>query len=103
MPYQMSLEDVIRDQQREHEELQRVSDNISDAVLDFCSRYRGLQFHMGDLEQFVARWMEARKPGAPAPGSASRILRQLKADGRIEYQNISRRHSLYTVTRINAQ
>lgn len=68
--------------------LARVSSKIGDAILAFC---RGrTQFHMQELVDGV------QDDGAAiAPDSASRILRDLRAKGVLNYRVLSRRNSHY--------
>lgn len=72
--------------------LDRVTSRIGAAIEDFKSQ-SGPEFHADDLRRFV----EARV-GLSAPGSADRVLRSLRAQGRINYDVISRSRSLYRWT-----
>lgn len=71
-------------------ERQRVSARIGEAVMDFC-RSRA-EFHADELRQYVDH-----HAGRTAPGSADRILRQLRGKGRLDYVVTSRRESRYQV------
>ncbi len=73
-------------------ELGRVQSNIGSAVLTFCEEHYGRTFHDADLVAYVA------SKGIPAsPSSPTRILRQLKKAGEINYSLVSRSKSLYKV------
>lgn len=82
-------------EQREH--LERVGDNLAGPILLFCRQrlWGGRpQFHMEDLRNHL------RASGiAFAPDSPSRILRELRLAGRIDYRVVNRRASLYEITR----
>ena len=70
--------------------LDAVASRIGSAILDFCSARGGQEFHADDLRRFVAQ-----KVGLCAPGSADRVLRDLRQRGAIDYVCISRSESLY--------
>lgn len=70
-------------------QLVRVSDRIAGAILDFREKTSG-QFHMDDLRRHVERAV-----GVVAPASPDRVLRLLRAEGRLNYVVVSRRSSLY--------
>lgn len=72
-------------------ERQRVAANIGAVVLAFCiERLRqGGQFHMAELNAYVQKHHES------APASADRILRQLRAEGKVAYEVLNRSESLY--------
>lgn len=74
---------------RQDVELGRVSERIAAAVVEFCTP--GRTFHADELRQHVA----ARC--AVAPGSADRILRLLRQQGRVPYRVLNRSKSLYLV------
>lgn len=59
----------------------------------FCrERLRqGGRFHMQELNEYVQQHHES------APASADRILRQLRSEGRVAYEVLSRSESLYVV------
>lgn len=79
------------------EEVARVTSAIGGAVLAFCRarlRTAGGEFHGDDLRAYVAEHCPC------APGSPDRILRALRRAGQLDYQLISRRKSLYRVTRV---
>jgi hypothetical protein len=71
-----------------NQDLKRVGKRIGDAIVEYTDTHK--TFRMEYLRQFV----EA-KVGKVAPGSPDRILRQLRADGTLNYQVISRHDSLY--------
>ena len=70
------------------ENLQRVSQRISAAIVEFIAGCH--RFHADTLRRHVAS-----RVGSIAPGSADRILRDLRQRGVIDYKVISRRQSLY--------
>lgn len=73
--------------------LERVSSRISRAILEFLgARGIGSTFHADELRAFVAQ-----KTGPVAPGSADRILRQLRQKGLASYSVLNRRESSYLV------
>jgi hypothetical protein len=74
----------------QHAHLQRVSDRIAGAVIRFCAEHQ--QFHLQQLEDFVAGQVEH-----VTPGSAGRILRDLRRRGQLDYRVLSRRESLYEI------
>jgi len=74
------------------QELERVSSRIGAAILEFCRGRSGETFHADELRQHVWRCV-----GSTAPGSADRILRDLRQRGLVRYVVVSRRDSLYRV------
>ena len=79
--------------QRAH--LARVLNGIGATVMDFArGRGAGAQFHADELRAFIA----ARHP--TAPGSADRILRDLRQRGVLSYSVVNRRASLYRIERV---
>jgi len=74
------------DEQREH--LERVSSRIARAIIQFCREHR--QFHADELRKHVLR-----EAGITAPGSADRILRDLRQRKLIDYKVVNRHESLY--------
>ena len=88
---------VARDEQRAN--LERVSNNISQIVADFCrGRFREgrSEFHMADLTNYVS----ARS--AIAPDSAGRILRDLRKRKVVGYTVVNRAQSLYKLTEVSS-
>jgi hypothetical protein len=73
-------------------QLERVSERIGAAIVGFCKARVGQRFHADDLRAHV----EARC-GKTAPGSADRILRNLRQRNVIAYRLVSRSGSLYEV------
>jgi hypothetical protein len=78
------------------ENLERVSSRIERAIIQFCSAHP--RFHADDLRQFVAK-----ETGIVAPGSADRILRDLRQRGQLNYKVLNRRGSLYQVTDVRGK
>jgi hypothetical protein len=72
------------------ESLARVSSETEALILEFAWLNKGQQFHAEELRQFVL----SRRPNT-APDSPNRILRLLRQEGRLDYQVVSRRLSLY--------
>jgi hypothetical protein len=70
--------------------LEAVASRIGSAILDFCATRVGQAFHADDLRQYVTH-----KIGVCAPGSADRVLRDLRQRGAINYVCVSRSESLY--------
>lgn len=75
------------------EALERVSSRIGAAIVEFCKARVGKQFHADELRAYVEQ-----KCGPTAPGSADRVLRDLRQRNVIAYRNLSRKLSLYEVT-----
>lgn len=76
--------------------IERVSNKIRVAILDFCTRLGvGKKFTADDLRRFVA----ARVPST-APGSPDRILRDLRQQRQIDYEVVSRSGSIYRLTEV---
>lgn len=74
------------------EHLDRVSVRIGRAIVAFCAE-QGL-FHADDLRAYVTA-----NVGIVAPGSADRILRDLRQRGCLNYRVVNRRDSLYEMIR----
>jgi hypothetical protein len=77
---------------KQHIEKGRVSANIAKIIIDFCKEKvhaQSAQFTMTELEEYVTKKHQI------TPGSAGRILRDLKLMGRIQYDVISRPDALY--------
>lgn len=71
-----------------------VSGAIADMILGFVRarlRKGEPEFHADELRQHIANHTE----GHTAPGSADRILRDLRKRGRVSYVVVNRRASLY--------
>lgn len=76
------------------EQLERVSARIARPILVFCKAHK--RFHADELRRFVVSQV-----GVAAPGSADRVLRDLRQQGRLNYVVVSRRESLYEVIEVN--
>ena len=70
------------------ENLERVSSRIAASIVEFIRSHR--RFHADDLRRHVSA-----RVGSVAPGSADRILRDLRQKDVIDYRVVSRRQSLY--------
>lgn len=70
-------------------ELARVEKGIALDVLEFCRQHQ--TFHADALRA----WVQIR--GGRAPGSADRILRQLRARGLVQYRILNRAASSYEI------
>lgn len=90
------------DWDEQQENLERVSSRIGAAIITFCGEHlrdeANPQFHAEDLREFVTR-----ETGISAPGSADRILRNLRQRGVIDYRVIDRRGSLYEVLAVKGK
>lgn len=71
-----------------------VSSRMAPAILAFCAARVGQCFHADDLRAYVT----AQMPGAP--GSADRVLRDLRQRGYVSYVVENRAKSLYRVLRV---
>ncbi len=78
-------------------QLKRVRSLIGELVLDFCSMRVGKEFYSWELTTWVAD-----RVAHVAPGSADRILRDLRQSGEVAYTVINRAQSRYYVDRVNA-
>lgn len=76
--------------------LAAVSSRIGSAILDFCQDRVGQEFHADDLRHYVTQ-----KVGICAPGSADRVLRDMRQRGAVDYVCISRSESLYLLNAAN--
>jgi hypothetical protein len=81
---------VLRESEIQRDCLESVSSRIAKHVLQFATTYCGLTFHSSQLHQFVAARVDR-----VSPGSADRILRDLKQKGALTYKCIDRARSLY--------
>ena len=75
----------------QREQLNRVKNAIATHVIAFITEHEGKEFYNADLHNYVAE----RSP--IAPGSADRVLRDLKAKGAVRYVLVDRAKSLYRV------
>ena len=78
--------------------LESISSRISVSIIRFCIErlrkgYR--QFHAEELRTWVIQ-----ETGIAAPGSADRVLRDLRQRGIIAYHVLSRRESLYVLVAV---
>lgn len=76
--------------------LDRVSKRIEPYVFRFCLEHT--EFRMDQLTKWVAE-----KVSGLAPDSPGRILRSLKKQGKVDYEVVDRRGSLYRIKQIEAQ
>jgi DNA-binding PadR family transcriptional regulator len=77
------------------EHLERVSSRIGRAILEFLRgrmATKHVEFHAEELRKHVDDAV-----GWTAPGSADRILRDLRSKGVLDYKVVNRRDSLYRV------
>lgn len=72
-------------------ELRRVQSRIGDAVLEYLRSRVGQEFTGGDLERYVLGRC------ASTPGSATRIMRELRKEGAVQVELVDRSRSLYRV------
>lgn len=72
-------------------ELERVDAALRGRVLDFCRDRIFDTFRMDELTKWVRHRVRC------APDSPGRILRQLRKEGKVTYELVSRRESLYAV------
>ena len=84
---------------RQEEELERVSLRIGASILAFYAE-RGLEsfFRADDLREWVSA-----EVGPIAPGSADRVMRDLRQKRLINYIVISRSESLYQIKPIRPE
>ena len=75
--------------------LVRVLERIGETILNFHNSCRD-EFHAEDLRRYVRQHC-----GVTAPGSADRVLRSLRAAGKLNYLIVSRRQSRYRWTPVN--
>ena len=73
------------------QQLNRVRTAIAKYVTDFIDEHEGRTFSNAELHNYVAE----RSP--IAPGSADRVLRDLKSKGAVRYELRDRSKSLYFV------
>lgn len=82
----------------QQQNLGRVSKRLGRSIMTFCraafSSREGL-FRMEQLVEYVRL-----SAGIVAPDSPSRILRQLRAQGRLDYVVVNRAASLYQLTSV---
>jgi hypothetical protein len=90
-----STADVRRETRGEQSrQLRRVERGIGAHILDFfAERGAGREFFMQELTRFVTERVE----GYVAPGSPDRVMRELRKQGQLSYELLSRSKSLYRV------
>lgn len=76
------------------ENLERVKDRIGNATIEFFEDEKRTEFFADELRRFVIAHV-----GKIAPGSPDRVMRDLRQRGVIDYEVVSRRHSLYRIIR----
>ena len=82
-------------------ELDRVKSRLARPIVEwckFCLRRRDGRFQSEELYHYIDCKVRPR----PAPGSADRILRELRRQGLIDYRVVNRRASLYEVLEVRA-
>jgi len=70
--------------------LDSVTSRIGASIMDFCRAKVGKQFYAEDLRRHVINHI-----GTIAPGSADRVLRDLRQRGFVDYRVLHRATSLY--------
>lgn len=81
---------VLREVETQRQHLDSVSARISGAILEFFRLHDGLNFFADDLRKYVTS-----KAGVVAPGSADRVMRDLRQKNLIAYRCVNRAQSLY--------
>lgn len=93
--------EIVREgaRQEQEQELARVSSGIAKHILAFC-RWKGVgaTFRTSELNDFVC----LRTENHVAPGSSDRVLRDLRLKRVLDYEVLSRRASLYKITKVAA-
>ena len=89
------MESNIHPVEQHKRNLARVDKRIRHLVYDFCRQNLGKTFFMYELEYSV---LQERMI---TPGSAGRLLRLLKKEKTINYQQISRNESKYRITYVS--
>ena len=74
----------------QQQNITRVRLRIAGYIRDFCKNLNGVHFQMKDLLAYV-RVFDPQT----APDSPSRILRDMRTRGELDYEIVSRRGSLY--------
>lgn len=75
----------------DRDQLRRVSCKLGQAILTFCRHHH--RFHLADLQQYLVGLDISHAPSSP-----DRILRLLRAVGKVNYKVVDRSKSLYEVT-----
>ncbi len=82
-----------QDYKEQKRQIKRVKIKIEDLVLRFCRENDGQVVDIERLEGYVRYNYNFHV----APGSPARILRLLKAQGKVDYEVINRSKSLYFI------
>lgn len=77
--------------------LASTANRISGAIIAFCRNHERAEFFADDLRNYVREQV-----GYCAPGSADRVLRDLRKRGLVMYRCIDRGNSRYTVDGVTA-
>lgn len=82
------------------EHLPRVSGKIASLVLEWCVRRHRMAIRLGEPARFYLDDLEwdVRQRSNVAPGSTSRVLRDLRSRMLLNYRVVSRSRSLYELT-----
>jgi hypothetical protein len=78
---------------QQRKQLRRCTSALGNAILDFCRVKK--TFHMDELQ----RWVTSKVHSAPS--STDRVLRELRKQGQLDYEVVSRKDSLYKITAIH--
>ena len=79
-------------------QLRRVTGKLSGAIVEFFDGLEvGEEFHGPQLTKFVES-----KIAASVPDSATRVMRNLRLCGQINYENVNRTQSLYRKLEVRA-
>lgn len=81
------------------ENITRVRETIAPHIVNFIKEHEGREFHNADLQKYVSEHVN----GFVSPESPGRILRDLRANGKIDYKLVSRSQSLYRATAVGEQ
>jgi len=84
------MSDLFEWADEQHENLDRVASKLSTPILAFCRQRQ--EFHMEDLRDYLRQ-----QSCNFAPDSPSRVLRQLRLAGCVDYVITNRRQSAYRV------
>lgn len=92
LPTERSHPSRVAERREQTAQIARVRGRIGQAVIEFA-RTRVGEFGIEELQRFV------RERCAVAPSSPDRILRQLRREGVLDYECVSRSAALYRITR----
>lgn len=81
---------ATRDREVQAKHLESVSARIGKAIIEFMRGHAGQEFHAEDVRRFVET-----RCGTSAPGSADRVMRDLRKRDEIAYTVVNRAKSLY--------